>query len=128
VATGHRAVRWAGNSRLDARPEESRMSSLARHIVRITVTAAAMAALGAGLAGYALAAPSPDTARTSTSNASTARDGHTHTVTHTVQTSSTQDPDDALAQLDSTRLVNDLVGPAVGQPAIGGSTLGLPLG
>jgi hypothetical protein len=101
------------------------MSDIARRTLRITVIAAAMAALGAGLVGNAFAAPSTDTARTSPSGTST---GRGDTQTYSARTSSNQDPDGPLAQMDSTRLVNDLVGPVVGPQAVGGSTLGLPLG
>jgi hypothetical protein len=101
------------------------MSSLPRRTLRITVTAAAVAALGAGLVGNAFAAPSTDTARTSPSGTSTVRGD---AQTYSAHTSSTPDPDGALAQVDSARVVNDLVGQAVGQQAVGGSTLGLPLG
>jgi hypothetical protein len=101
------------------------MSSIARRTLRIIVTATAMAALGAGLVGNAFAAPSTDTARTSPSGTSTVRGD---AQAYSARTSSTQDPDSALTQMDSTRLVNDLVGPIVGPQAVGGSTLGLPVG
>jgi hypothetical protein len=173
------------------------MSSLARRTLHITAAVAGIAALGAGLAGNAFAAPAPsqsvpttevapgpstespagslagvagtagrvvdspalpalfafesplahapavasaipastDVASTGAQNRTTYTEtttvnGQTRTrTTQTGPTSSGQDADGPLTQVDGRQVVGDVVNHAVGSPqAVTGSTLGLPLG